>query len=198
MEITPYILIGGRSRRFGRDKALYKFAGETLARRAVNVVETALGDVEARFVAARVDQFPQLSERRTIADVYPGRGAVGAVHAALTDAKTEWIFVMACDLPFITAEFIGLMRSEIVVDIEAVVPADREGRIQPLCGFYSVEACREVFEVGANGSGKTPSLLGLISGFRSRTLGFDEYRSLPGAERILQNVNTRDDLAGIE
>lgn len=198
MEITPYILIGGRSERFGRDKALFTISGESLAMLAVTAAETALGGVAARFVAARVDQFPQLSQRETIGDMYPGRGAVGAVHAALSDAKTEWIFVLACDLPFVTAEFIGLLTSKLADNIDAVIPEDPAGRTQPLCGFYHVAACREVFGYAAKGSGKTPSLLALIDSLRSRVLSFNEYKMLSGAERILQNVNTRDDLAGIE
>jgi len=34
MQIEPFILVGGRSTRFGVDKATFEFEGETLAERA--------------------------------------------------------------------------------------------------------------------------------------------------------------------
>jgi molybdopterin-guanine dinucleotide biosynthesis protein A len=39
MDIDAFILIGGRSERFGRDKAFVEFEGETLAARAERIVE---------------------------------------------------------------------------------------------------------------------------------------------------------------
>ena len=144
--VDPYILIGGASRRFGRDKATFEFDGETLARRAVRVAESALVGSTATFVAASADQFASLSGLKTIADTIPGLGAVGAVSTALAHASAEWTFVLACDLPFVAGRLIRFMASFAVDEYDAIVPVQPDGRWQPLCAFYRTKKCRYAFQ----------------------------------------------------
>lgn len=197
MQIESFILVGGRSTRFGVDKATFEFEGETLAERTARVAETALATAPAVFVTASGSSFPKIGGRTVIHDIFPGRGAAGAIHAAMTIARTEWIFVLACDLPFVSAEFVSLMRGRIEPEFAAVIPVQSDGRWQPLCGFYRVADCLPVVTSALTSSGKHPSFKDLLSGLNVRMIGLDEYRDLPDSDRLLRNVNSLEDLTAV-
>ena len=55
--IDAYILIGGRASRFGSDKAIAEFGGETLAERALATAREALPECRLSFVARNEAQF---------------------------------------------------------------------------------------------------------------------------------------------
>ena len=196
MNIAAYIPIGGNSRRFGTDKATFEFEGITLAERAANTVKQVIDQASVTFVAARPNQFPKLTGR-TIVDLFPGRGSLGAVHAALNDSHSEWIFILACDLPFVTAEFIAFLQSLISGQFDAIVPVQPDGRWQPLCAFYKAENCRGVFESAVGHEGRHPSLRAILEGVHTIAVQLSEYKVLHEADRLLRNVNSPSDLDNI-
>ena len=93
------VLTGGRSRRFGRDKAAFEIAGETLLQRTVELLAPLVAELR---VSVRPDQvseshraaYPLLVDQ--LADG-PGAGLLAA-HAHAPAAA--WL-VLACDLPLI-------------------------------------------------------------------------------------------------
>ena len=190
MNVTPYILIGGRSSRFGRDKATFELNGETLAARAARICEEAFGGSKARFISTASGTF---LDRVMIADIYPDRGAAGGVHAALADARTPWIFVLACDLPLVTPEFISKLKEFPDEDHACVVPMQADGRWQPLSAFYRIDVCLRIFETAISGD-QQPSLRAIAQTAGPRIVEFGEYSNLPDARRLLTNVNTVADL----
>jgi len=192
--VKPYILIGGRSVRFGRDKATFQFRGEMLADRAARVVEAAIGGTQATFVSTTYGTF---SGRRMIADVYPGRGAAGAIHAALADASVGWIFVLACDLPLVTEELIRTLYERADDDHGCVVPVQPDGRWQPLCALYQAERCLQAFEDAIALDGKHLSVRAIAETVRPIAVPYAEYASLANARHLLSNLNTDIDLADI-
>lgn len=197
MEIEAYILIGGKSARFGRDKATFELDGETLGERSARIAETSLATKAAVYVAAAIDQFPHLGDRKVIVDTYPNRGPAGAIHSALSVAVTPWVFALAVDLPFVSVELISNLKSEISDSLDVVVPVQQEGVPQPLCAFYRAAACREAFREAVKKEGKLPSIREIIGTLHTRYVEFDEYSHLPGCERLLRNVNTLEDLENI-
>src|SRR5437867_170131 len=95
MHLPLYIAAGGRSSRFGSDKARADVNGIPLilhvARRLEEAVSslTVVADVEHKFEDLQL---------RTIADQHPGFGPMAALHAALDDQKHEgWLLLVSCD-----------------------------------------------------------------------------------------------------
>ncbi len=149
LTIEAYILIGGRSSRLGRNKAFVDLGGRTLAQRALDTVRGSGIASKITFVAGSETQFA--IEALTldvpfISDLVEGRGPIGGLHAALGSAQTEWIFLLACDYPFVTSDLLQLLAANISDEFGAVVPEQTDGRLQPLCAFYNVEAARTVIE----------------------------------------------------
>jgi molybdopterin-guanine dinucleotide biosynthesis protein A len=196
MDLDAFVLVGGRSSRLGQDKALVELEGVKLAERAAATLSEALSPRSVSLVAANEEQFgtgtfkPSL---RRISDIYPGKGATGALHVAVSSAATEWAAVLACDLPFVTTELIRRLAATISKDVDAVVPVQADGRIQPLCAFYRAANCREYLEE-VLGRTELPPLAAITQSLRTCSIGHDEISDMPGSEHFFLNINTADDL----
>jgi len=139
MEIDAFVLIGGRSSRFGSDKAFAEIDGESLAERVARIIEQAFPGVSVKFIAADEAQFRGQTERLrrpVLFDSKPGYGTWSGVHTALSNSRAEWTLVIACDLPFISAEFLRRLASEAAGDVDAIAARQSDGRLQPLCSIY--------------------------------------------------------------
>lgn len=198
MDIDAFILIGGRSARFGTDKAFVELDGETLAARAAKTVETALSPRHVTFVAASDAQFddkvPIPLHYPIVADLRPGFGAWSGLHTALAYTRAEWAFVLACDLPFVTPEFINLLAASADEACDAVVPAQSDGRSQPLCALYRVRPQLAAVEAVLDGRHSLPALASIFDDTTTRLVGPDKYGELKDAGRFFTNVNTPNDL----
>lgn len=71
---------------------------------------------------------------RVIADVERDRGAPGGVVSALLAATTEWVLIIAGDMPFIELGHVEALLEQ-AGPVDAVV-ATRHERLEPLFGLY--------------------------------------------------------------
>jgi molybdopterin-guanine dinucleotide biosynthesis protein A len=174
-DTEAFILTGGASSRMGTDKSQLLVAGQTFT---------------ARIVETLTKLTPSVTLIGREMDVYPQWGALGGLHAALSACKREWAIVVACDLPFVTAELFSFL-AEKRLDHDAVVPVQEDGRPQPLAAVYRVEPCRrratELIEAGR----RRP--LDLLEAVKTRWVSFAEIRNLDQAERFFVNINTPSD-----
>lgn len=192
-----FILIGGKSSRLGTDKAFVELGGKTLLQTAVETVRNALPLERITSVAGSSTQFAInaiTSDIPFIFDLQEGRGPLGGIHAALSYAQTPWIFVLACDYPFVSDELINLMAERVSDEFGAVVPEQQDGRMQPLCGFYKVGAARSVVEEIVERPRIPPPMHELVNQLNPRVIKFDDYSFLHGAGDFFMNINTIEDL----
>ena len=183
-QLQAFILAGGQSRRIGTDKSQLRIDDETFVERiaaSVNEITTSITLVNPRQETSR---FP------SVADVYPGWGALGGLHAALAACQSEWAIVVACDLPFVTAGLFNYLGS-LCTDHDAVVPLQPDGRPQPLAALYRVDPCRQrAAELIESGRRRPLDLLELVN---TRWVPFTELTNLDQAEKFFVNINTPDD-----
>jgi molybdopterin-guanine dinucleotide biosynthesis protein A len=192
-----YILIGGRSSRLGQDKAAAELGGRTLAERALETVSAALPVTRVTFVAANEAQFAIqaiVAGGRFVFDLVEGRGPLGGLHAALADTRAEWIFLMACDYPFISSEFIRLLIEKDRSGFGAVVPTQFDGRMQPLTALYRVETARPVVQEIIDRPRVPPPLNEIVKELKPLIVTPSDYRHLAGSEGFFTNINTGVDL----
>jgi molybdenum cofactor guanylyltransferase len=182
-DLQAFILAGGASSRMGTDKSLLPIEGQTFTAR---IAETLLKLTDSVSVVGRESGLTLPS----VPDVYPHWGALGGLHAALTVCKREWAIVVACDLPFVTAELFSFL-AEKRMDHEAVVPVQEDDRPQPLAALYRVDPCRqratELIEAGR----RRP--LDLVEAVKTRWVSFAEITNLDQAQRFFVNINTPSD-----
>jgi len=94
--ITGVVLAGGNSRRMGFNKALLEVGGCRLVERVVHALREAFGRV--MLVANEPADYLYLG-MPVVSDIFPGRGPLSGIHAALVHAGTPYVFVAACDMP---------------------------------------------------------------------------------------------------
>lgn len=130
-DVSAFILVGGKSTRMGRDKALLVFEGRSLVERGVDLARSLTDDVWIVGEPARYSAFGPV-----IADVYREQGPLGGIHTGLTHSNSEWNLVLAVDLPFMRAEFLTWLMMEARKTAELVTVPRIHGRLQPLCAVY--------------------------------------------------------------
>lgn len=167
--LTGYVLAGGKSSRMQTDKAFLEIGGETFLTRAVKTLRTVcenrvtivLNQTQTHFIARISDAVPH------IFDVYENRGALGGIHAALTNCETKYALILAVDLPFVSSEAlenlvnIALSSNKYI----AVVPRQTDDRLQPLCAVYHARYCLSALEnlMKENDSASVNDFLELIA-----------------------------------
>ena len=148
MSFTGAVLLGGASRRYGSDKALALHNGRRMAQHAIDALQLA-GAAEVVTVGGsnrgfKVPHWP---------DLYPGEGPLGALITVCRTASSEYIVLMACDLPFVRPETISslVQCAEEHMDVEVVTALT--DRLEPLCAVYrrreSLCAAQDLFGGGA-------------------------------------------------
>lgn len=125
------VLAGGRSSRFGRDKASVAFEGEAMLARVRSALAGVVGEV---LVVG--------GEASEVAEPVPGGGPLQAVIAALREARrrgAEAVVVLACDLPRVDAATVGRLSAPLPEGVVARVPRVG-GHLQVLAARWEVAA----------------------------------------------------------
>ncbi len=121
----------------GHDKALIKISGIPLLRR---VCEAALHCTEQVYVVtAWVDRHRPIlpPQCHLIIDIHRQGPLVGFTHG-LAQTQTDWVLLLACDLPRLQGEILQSWTAELETlspDTIALLPHSQKGW-EPLCGFY--------------------------------------------------------------
>lgn len=130
--IVGVVLVGGKSRRYGRNKALEIFQGERLIDRQVRKVQALFPEVLV--ITNEPERYLHL-EVTILRDVIPGLGPLGGIYTGLLFAQGESVFVTACDMPFLQPAVVKHMV-QLSRDYDVVVPEKKEG-LEPLHAIYS-------------------------------------------------------------
>ncbi len=141
--LSGVILAGGRSRRMeGVHKALLPFREEKMIHRQLGKLKEICSEIilvtnEPRTFLPLVD-----NNVRIITDFYPDKGPLGGIHAALSLACHTNVWVVACDMPFISPQAARtLLAVKTEGDGEAAVPYFH-GQMYPFHGIYD-KSCVE-------------------------------------------------------
>ncbi|MGB8985643.1 MAG: molybdenum cofactor guanylyltransferase [Candidatus Sulfotelmatobacter sp.] len=187
VDVTGFILAGGKSTRMGTDKAFIEFEGRSLLERALGLARSVTPDV--RIVGAR-EKFAPFAP--VVEDIFRERGPLAGIHAALRGSQTELNFMLAVDMPFVSVTFLQYLISEARTAAEATVIVPRsEGRRQPLCAVYRprfADAAETALRAGRN---RIDSLFDTVE---TRVIGEEELGRAGFSSAIFRNLNTPEQL----
>jgi len=130
-DAAAVILVGGKSSRMGRAKALLPFDNEPLIAHVVRRLKSWFPEIIV--VAAPDQELPELSAV-LVRDEIAYQGPVSGIYHGLKAATKDVCFVTSCDAPFLNFELIDHLLEQIS-DYDVVVPFWQE-RFQPLHAIY--------------------------------------------------------------
>jgi molybdopterin-guanine dinucleotide biosynthesis protein A len=129
---SGFVLVGGKSSRMGRDKALLPWNGTTLAQHMAAIVAEAAGSATLIGDPAHYGDLGL----PVFADRMPGHGPVSGIVTALAVSPTEWALVSGCDMPALSSAALRLLiQATAGTDCRCVVPIGPSGP-EPLCAVY--------------------------------------------------------------
>ncbi|WP_276956829.1 molybdenum cofactor guanylyltransferase [Allomeiothermus silvanus] len=183
MTYSGAMLAGGKSRRFGQDKARFVWQGKTLMEWGLE----ALSGASERFIVAN-QPYPEFAVR-VYADRIPGGDSLSGLHSALSYAQNDWVAVAACDLPFLTQGYWDFLW-RCVGNYQAVAGVGPTGFPEPLAAFYHRSLLPEIEARLERGELKLQAVLRA-----ARTLYVPWSKLEPRfGPRLYTNVNTPGDL----
>lgn len=176
MRAAGFVLVGGRSSRMGRDKALLQWNSEFLVQHVAAKVACVAGTVA---LVGGPERYSQLGYR-CLPDLRPGHlGPLAGIEAALDSRGAEFNLIVACDMPSIKIEWLHrLLGTALETGALCVATRDTTGALHPLCAVYRTGCLTKVQDAFSAGQLKLLQLLKELNA---------QFVEIPG---ILWNMNT--------
>jgi molybdopterin-guanine dinucleotide biosynthesis protein A len=189
--VSAIILAGGKSSRMGTDKALLPLNGETLLERLVRIVEPLVSDTIVMLSASQIlpaELAIDLSKVKIGRDSQIEQGPLQGIAdaTALLANGTESVFILSCDLPFISSEWLEQMLHRLQESpVISAVCAKLDDKLNPLIAVYRTPVLKSASRFLKNGK---RSCLVLLDHCKSVTIE-------PPLDQSYQisNINTPDD-----
>ena len=185
------VLSGGENRRMPHLKGLLTVEGVTIIERCLGV----LGDVFGKVVIST--NSPETYFRFAVplvGDVRRERGPLTGIFSVLAATGEEAVFVVGCDMPFISGELMRYMVREYREQagsrkVDAVVPVFQD-KTEPLFAIYArscLKAMEEILSSGGNGINE------MLRRVHALHIDETEVRRRDPEGRSFVNINTMED-----
>ena len=187
-EVTGVLLAGGKSRRMGEDKRYLIVGEQTLLERGLAVLRSTFQEV---LVVIAQDSLPLNIDARVVRDLVADCGSLGGVYTGLMQATTPYIFVAACDMPFLNQAVITqFIRRRTTADI---VMAQLAARLHPMHAVYGKECLSAMEQMMMARQLKIQDLVSHTS-LRVHYVTETDLFTIDPFGRSFHNVNTPADL----
>lgn len=130
---------GKNSRMNGNVKGLLKLNNMTFLEK----IKETLDDFSSIYLSIN-DKFSKNQKQefekmgfKLIEDIYKEIGPLGGIYSSLLNCKEEYLFITACDMPFITKNSIEVLCNKVDKNTDGVVFYDKNNKLYPLGAIYS-------------------------------------------------------------
>lgn len=129
------ILAGGKNSRFGgKNKSIHHFQGKPIISHQLDTLLPVFFNIS--IITNTPGDFDFIRNVSKFKDLIHNKGPLGGIYTALHVIKTDYVFVLAGDMPFIhpgiVKELIKLANHQ---DFDALIPVNEKGR-EPLHAIY--------------------------------------------------------------
>jgi len=135
------ILAGGLNKRFGgKNKAFIHCGGKRILDRIYDVLQSLFDEI----ILVANDPLPYLEwDLKIVGDLFTFRSSLTGIHAGLFYASNPFVFVTACDTPFLKKALVQKILAEIDPKADLTIPQTEAG-LEPLCAVYSKKALNKI------------------------------------------------------
>lgn len=130
---------GKNSRMNGNVKGLLKIKNSTFLekiRETLNDFSSIYLSINDKFSKEQKQNFENMGFK-IIEDIYKEIGPLGGIYSSLLNCKEEYLFITACDMPFITKNSIEVLCNKVDKNTDGVVFYDKNNKLYPLGAIYS-------------------------------------------------------------
>lgn len=185
--IAALILMGGQNKRMnGTHKAFLPINETSFLCTLLNTLD----DFPSIYLSVDdIKKFPHLTYPM-IEDHYDHIGPIDGISSALMAIDTDYLFVIACDMPMITKAFTHYLTCRLPLlepDKDCLVLQDDTGFLYPLGAIYSKRILPKMITQIAEGNYRMQNLL------RSNQSVILPLSETPFSKEILCNINTPED-----
>lgn len=190
-KLAAILLAGGISTRMGKEKATLKIGGQTILERTLNILSSLV--FQTVVMMSKDQEIPafltNFAEKVVVGrDSRPQKGPLQGIVDALPllPPESEFIYLVACDLPYLNAEWLGSMQQKMSSEVDVVHAVD-EGITNPLLALYRKEVLENASYVLHSGH---PRPLNLWEGKRLTGITAPSHQHL-----VCKDANTPEDFA---
>jgi molybdopterin-guanine dinucleotide biosynthesis protein A len=205
--VEAFLLAGGKSSRMGRDKALLELSGAPMIQRTADLL-AALVAKTTLVISASQSSNPDNATNTNgtnpyssfglplLVDSWPSFGPLGGIATALANAQSKWCLILACDMPFLTKDWLTFLLSQSAqIEIEApkpidvIIPETTRG-LEPLCAIYRSTCAPLLAAALDRGVRKVTDAL---SDLNLHRITEKEWRKFSPDRNLFGNLNTWQD-----
>ena len=184
---TAAILAGGKSSRMGFDKQLLTDNNRRILETVSDTLRKEFSDI--LIVTAKPELYEGM-EVRVCSDKFQNMGPLAGIHAALSNGRSKYVYLIACDMPVVSLPYIRHMKQRIYEAQPKVCVCRRNDRFEPFNGFYSRELLPDAEQRLKDGSS---SLFRFISAADPLVVSEETARKFDRDFRMFTNINTRSE-----
>ena len=178
--ISAFILIGGKSERFGSEKWRANINGKSVLDR----IWDACMHFEERIVIGK--EKPKNFIKPFICDQLEIQAPINGLYTAMQHTEHDWIQLVSCDLPLIEADVFQILWNTKTQESNAVIPLTNNQH-QVTCALYH----RRILNYLKSAIDKNDfSLLSLIKNLKITKINFN-------SDKRFWNMNTKKNLVEI-
>ena len=178
--ISTFILIGGKSERFGSEKWRANINGKSVLDR----IWDACMHFEERVVIGK--EKPKNFKKPFICDQLEIQAPINGLYTAIQNSGHDWIQLVSCDLPLIEANVFQMLWNSNTQESDTVIPFSNN-RYQVTCALYH-KRILNYLESAINENDL--SLLSLIKNLIRTKVNFN-------SDKRFWNMNTKKNLGEI-
>ena len=190
MSFTCAILAGGKSRRMGRDKATLQVGGKTLVKRVYDETKDIFEEV---FIISNRHRSLAGIDAPILRDIIPVQSPIVGLVSALLYSQNPYVFILACDLPFISRRSVEYILGE--ANGEDLIIPRTQGGYEPLYALYNKSCIPYLFRSIERNKLKVGQIFPYLT---MKVLPGDHRCFVNNGHSVFINVNAVDDLAKLK
>lgn len=186
--MNAIILAGGKSSRFGSDKALYKLEDKPML---LNIIEKLNPLFNKIYVVGNKKQHG-LKDVEFLTDEIPNKGPLGGLYTGLKASNSNFNYLQACDMPFVCKDYLEYIQNYIHENkgYDAYIP-ERNGYLEPFVGIYRKKIQAEALDLINENKLNFDNLFDEIN---IKIIKEEEIKRIGDLDRIFFNINKKEDL----
>jgi molybdopterin-guanine dinucleotide biosynthesis protein A len=183
---TAAILAGGENTRMPVLKAFIEVEGQKIIERNLKIMKKSFREI---FIVTNQPEEYIYLNMPLLGDIYNVRGPMTGIFTSLLNSSKQWVFISACDMPFLNRDLIEYMASK-RDNSDAVVPV-KKGKTEPLFAFYSKRLLASMEKSILAGK---RSLKDFLNNKRVKYIKTSEIKKIDPEAKSFINLNNPEDI----